>query len=242
MGDWARPHRGPATPRRARCSSGRRCAPDPAALRLTNARNSPRRVFGRRVGSRGRSTYRPTTRPCGVTPAPDLDELIRWAGAPIRPRGAVGHRSRYGGNPRTTSQRELPGGGQATGGGSLLTSIRRWLPHRLPEQTGVAATPIFAGLHREYRLARPRRVTGRHARGDTAEHRRGATARAVRSGARAVSSVPLRRGHDRQALMTRRLCEAIVKRHEGQRLAHLALEIEATRELHGVTSPQAMAE
>jgi hypothetical protein len=34
----------------------------------------------------------------------------------------------------------------------------------------------------------------------------------------------------------------IVERLEGQWLAHLALEIEATRELHGVTSPQAMAE
>ena len=42
--------------------------------------------------------------------------------------------------------------------------------------------------------------------------------------------------------MTRRLCEAIVKRHERQRLAHLALEIEATRELHGVTGPQAVTE
>jgi hypothetical protein len=42
--------------------------------------------------------------------------------------------------------------------------------------------------------------------------------------------------------MTRRICEASVKRHEGQRLAHLALEIEATRELHGVTSPQAVSE
>ena len=41
--------------------------------------------------------------------------------------------------------------------------------------------------------------------------------------------------------MTRRLCEAIVKRHKGQRLAHLALEIEATRELHGVTGPRLVA-
>ena len=47
---------------------------------------------------------------------------------------------------------------------------------------------------------------------------------------------------DRQALMTRRLCEAVVKRHERQPLAHLALEIEATRELHGVTGSQAVAE
>ena len=42
--------------------------------------------------------------------------------------------------------------------------------------------------------------------------------------------------------MTRCLCEAIVKRHEGQRLTHFALEIEAARELHGVTGPQAVAE
>ena len=42
--------------------------------------------------------------------------------------------------------------------------------------------------------------------------------------------------------MARRLREAIVKRHEGQRLAHLALQIEAARELHGVTGPQAVAE
>ncbi|MEO7275304.1 MAG: hypothetical protein ABIX28_16010 [Vicinamibacterales bacterium] len=41
--------------------------------------------------------------------------------------------------------------------------------------------------------------------------------------------------------MMRRVCEAIVKPHEGQRLVQLALEIEATRELHGITSPQAVA-
>ena len=64
----------------------------------------------------------------------------------------------------------------------------------------------------------------------------------LRSGAPAASAVTFRRGHDRQSLMARRLCEAIVKRHERQRLAHFALEIEATRELHGVTGSQAMAE
>ena len=42
--------------------------------------------------------------------------------------------------------------------------------------------------------------------------------------------------------MTSRVCEAIVKRHERQRLAHLALQIEAARELHRVAGPQAMAE
>jgi len=42
--------------------------------------------------------------------------------------------------------------------------------------------------------------------------------------------------------MASRLREPIVKRHEGQRLAHLALQIEAAGELHGVTGPKAMAE
>jgi hypothetical protein len=42
--------------------------------------------------------------------------------------------------------------------------------------------------------------------------------------------------------MARRFREAIVKRDKGQRLAHLALEIKATRQLHGVTGPQAVAE
>jgi hypothetical protein len=42
--------------------------------------------------------------------------------------------------------------------------------------------------------------------------------------------------------MTRRLCETSIKCDEGERLAHLALEIEATRELHGVPGTQAVAE
>jgi hypothetical protein len=42
--------------------------------------------------------------------------------------------------------------------------------------------------------------------------------------------------------MARGLREAIVKRHEGERLARLALQIEATRQLHGVTGPQAVTE
>src|SRR5476651_2552826 len=71
---------------------------------------------------------------------------------------------------------------------------------------------------------------------------RGRAGRALRSGAPAASPSPFRRGHDRQSLMARGLREAIVKRHEGQRLAHLALQIEATRELHRVTGAQAVAE
>src|ERR1700736_2985018 len=59
--------------------------------------------------------------------------------------------------------------------------------------------------------------------------------RVLRSGAPAASALTLRRGQDRQPLMTRRLGEASVKRDNGQRLAHLALEIKATRQLHGVT-------
>src|SRR5450759_515207 len=42
--------------------------------------------------------------------------------------------------------------------------------------------------------------------------------------------------------MARRFAEPIVKRHEGQWLAQLTLQIEAAGELHGVACPQAMAE
>lgn len=42
--------------------------------------------------------------------------------------------------------------------------------------------------------------------------------------------------------MASRLGEPIVKRHEGQRLAHLTLQIEAAGQLHGVAGPKAMAE
>jgi hypothetical protein len=62
------------------------------------------------------------------------------------------------------------------------------------------------------------------------------------SGGPTASSVPFRCGHDRQPFLPRRLSEAIVKCHERQRLAHLALEIEATGQLHRVTGPQAVAE
>jgi hypothetical protein len=42
--------------------------------------------------------------------------------------------------------------------------------------------------------------------------------------------------------MTCRVCEAIVKRDKRQRLAHLALQIEAACELHGITGAQAVAQ
>ena len=38
------------------------------------------------------------------------------------------------------------------------------------------------------------------------------------------------------------ICEPIVKRDEGQRLTHLALQIEATGELQRVAGPKAVAE
>ncbi len=52
------------------------------------------------------------------------------------------------------------------------------------------------------------------------------------------SSAPtLRHGHHGQSLVASRVAEPIIKGHEGQRLAHLALQIEAAGKLHGVARP-----
>lgn len=50
------------------------------------------------------------------------------------------------------------------------------------------------------------------------------------------------RGDDRQSLMARGFRESIVKRDKRQGLTQLALQVEATRQLHRVTGAQSVAQ
>ena len=53
---------------------------------------------------------------------------------------------------------------------------------------------------------------------------------------------PRRRGHDRQSFTARGVSEPLIERDKRHRLSELALQVEAARELHGVASPQTVAE
>src|SRR2546422_10116964 len=55
-------------------------------------------------------------------------------------------------------------------------------------------------------------------------------------------SAPRRRGRDRQSFIARGVGEPLIERNKRHHLSELALQVEAARELHGVASPQTVAE